>query len=70
MPVVLSKFTPDGDVPEAVIELDENGQPVYTPIPVFCKHKGKSILMWQVEEHKLAVDFLKIHLPVWLCGFH
>jgi hypothetical protein len=48
--------------------LDENGQPVYTPIPVFCKHKGKNILMWEVEQHKLAVDFLKNHVPVCMYG--
>jgi hypothetical protein len=68
MPAVLSKVTPDGDAPEVVIELDENGQPVYTPIPVFCKHKGKNILMWEVEQHKLAVDFLKNHVPVCMYG--
>jgi hypothetical protein len=64
MPAVLSKVTPDGDVPEVEIALDANGQPIYNPVVLYCKHKGKNILMWQVQEHKLAVDFLKIHLPV------
>lgn len=70
MPAVSSKATTDGDVPDVVIELDENGIPVYTPIPAFCKHKGKNILMWEVEQHKLAVQFLKIHLPVCLYRFN
>lgn len=49
-----------------VIELDENGIPVYHPVEIFCKLKGKNTSMWKVEEHKLAVDFLKKHVPVWM----
>jgi hypothetical protein len=26
-------------------------------------------VMWQVEEHKIAVDFLKLHVPVCLQWF-
>lgn len=69
MPAVFSKVAPDGEAPDVEIELDENGQPIYNPVVVYCKHKGKNVLMWQVQEHKLAVDFLKTNLPVSIYGF-
>jgi len=61
MPAVLSKV-----VDELVIELDENGLPIYNPIEVHCKYKGKNRVMWQVQDHQIAVDFLKLHIPVCL----
>lgn len=61
MPAVLSKVAD-----ELVIELDENGLPIYNPIEVHCKFKGKNRVMWQVEEHTIAVEFLKLHVPVCL----
>jgi len=45
-------------VPE--IEVDRNGLSVYQPVIVRC---GTTTL-WKVEEHKQAVDFLKLHVTV------
>ena len=44
------------------IEVDRNGLPVYQPVIVRCGTK----ILWKVEEHKQAVDFLKLHVMVCL----
>ena len=44
------------------VVLDAHGLPIYQPVEVMCD-KGK-VKLWRVEEHKLAVDFMKKRLQV------
>src|ERR1700736_4165236 len=45
------------------VMLDVHGVPIYQPVEVMCD-KGK-IKLWRIEEHKLAVDFMKKQLQVY-----
>jgi hypothetical protein len=51
-------------VSEPVIDVDDEGRAVYHPVEINCKRNGKNALMWKVEEHEIAVQFLKQHVPV------
>jgi hypothetical protein len=53
---VLSRVTGE------VVLVDAHGLPIYQPVEVMCD-KGK-VKMWRIEEHKLAVDFMKKRLQV------
>jgi hypothetical protein len=55
----LSQST-DISTPGPETEVDHHGIPVYQSVVVRCG----TTQLWKVEEHKHAVDFLKLHLTV------
>jgi len=55
----LSQST-DISTPGPEIEVDQNGIPVYQSVVVRCG----TTQLWKVEEHKQAVDFLKLYITI------